>query len=144
MMPKLRTVEPLTDEAEMPHDAADRVRGLPQPGDRAKTGILADRGDPEWDAEVQELRARAAWYREFAERAGEPWIWDARMQRAAELDQAAERMAKIAAARPGPRGPLEIPKQAPESDRIRSSRSRPRPVARRVGPHVRSGRRGDP
>jgi hypothetical protein len=33
----------------------------------------------------------AAWYREFAERAGEPWIWEARLRRAEELEQEAAR-----------------------------------------------------
>jgi len=28
--------------------------------------------------EARKLRDLAAWYREFAERAGDPWIWDAR------------------------------------------------------------------
>ena len=44
--------------------------------------------------EVEKLRARAAWYREFAERAGEAWVWDARLRQAAELEQAAERLEK--------------------------------------------------
>jgi hypothetical protein len=29
--------------------------------------------------EARKLRDLAAWYREFAERAGDPWIWDARL-----------------------------------------------------------------
>ena len=31
------------------------------------------------------LRQLAAWYREFAERAGSPWIWEARLRRAKDL-----------------------------------------------------------
>jgi hypothetical protein len=41
--------------------------------------------------DAQGLRNLAAWYREFAERAGEPWIWDARLRRADELEQEATR-----------------------------------------------------
>jgi hypothetical protein len=42
--------------------------------------------------EPQELRRLAAWYREFAERAGNPWIWDARLRRADELEKEAARL----------------------------------------------------
>ena len=35
------------------------------------------------------LRRLAAWYREFAERAGEPWIWEARRRRADQLEEEA-------------------------------------------------------
>ena len=42
--------------------------------------------------EPQDLRQLAAWYREFAERAGSPWIWDARLKKAAELDKEAARL----------------------------------------------------
>jgi hypothetical protein len=42
------------------------------------------------------LRQLAAWYREFAERAGSPWIW-ARLRRAKELEAEADRVeAKLA------------------------------------------------
>jgi hypothetical protein len=37
--------------------------------------------------DAQRLRNLTAWYREFAERAGEPWIWDAQLRRADELEQ---------------------------------------------------------
>ena len=36
--------------------------------------------------EADRLRKLAAWYREFAERAGEPWIWQARLKTADELE----------------------------------------------------------
>jgi hypothetical protein len=39
--------------------------------------------------EADRLRKLAAWYREFAERAGEPWIWEARLQTADELEHEA-------------------------------------------------------
>lgn len=40
----------------------------------------------------QELLRLATWYREFAERAGEPWIWEARQRRADELEEEAARL----------------------------------------------------
>ena len=39
--------------------------------------------------EADRLRKLAAWYREFAERAGEPWVWEARRQTADELENEA-------------------------------------------------------
>ena len=42
--------------------------------------------------EAQKLRALAAWYREFAERAGEPWIWLARLRQADALEKEADRL----------------------------------------------------
>ncbi|GEM_PF-3875250 len=36
--------------------------------------------------DTDQLRQRAAWYREFAERAGNPWIWAARLQTAEGLE----------------------------------------------------------
>jgi hypothetical protein len=36
------------------------------------------------------LRELAAWYREFAERAGNPIIWQARLRTAAELEREAD------------------------------------------------------
>jgi hypothetical protein len=44
--------------------------------------------------EAERLRKLAAWYREFAERAGEPWIWEARLQTADELENAAALLEK--------------------------------------------------
>ena len=38
-----------------------------------------------------ELRKLAAWYREFAERAGNPAIWEARLRTAKELEAEADR-----------------------------------------------------
>jgi hypothetical protein len=35
------------------------------------------------------LRKLAAWYREFAERAGNPWVWEARLQLADDLEREA-------------------------------------------------------
>jgi hypothetical protein len=40
------------------------------------------------------LRELAAWYREFAERAGDPVIWEARLRTAAELEREADRLEK--------------------------------------------------
>ena len=39
--------------------------------------------------EARKLRELAAWYREFAERAGSPWIWDARLRTADKLEKEA-------------------------------------------------------
>jgi hypothetical protein len=39
-----------------------------------------------------ELRKLAAWFREFAERAGEPAIWEARLRTAKELEAEADRI----------------------------------------------------
>jgi hypothetical protein len=38
------------------------------------------------------LRQLAAWYREFAERAGSPWIWEAWLRRAKDLETKADRV----------------------------------------------------
>ena len=38
------------------------------------------------------LRELAHWYREFAERAGNPVIWEARLRTAAELEREADRL----------------------------------------------------
>ena len=38
------------------------------------------------------LRELAHWYREFAERAGNPVIWEARLRTAKELEQEADRL----------------------------------------------------
>ncbi len=42
--------------------------------------------------EAQKLRELAAWYREFAERAGNPSIWDARLRQADVLEREADRL----------------------------------------------------
>jgi hypothetical protein len=39
-----------------------------------------------------ELRKQATWYREFAERAGNPWIWEARLRTAERLEAEAARV----------------------------------------------------
>ena len=41
--------------------------------------------------DANELRKLAAWYRELAERAGNPAIWAARLRTAADLDEEAAR-----------------------------------------------------
>ena len=41
-------------------------------------------------SEEVRLRALAAWYREFAEVAGNPWIWEARLQTAETLEAEAD------------------------------------------------------
>jgi hypothetical protein len=45
------------------------------------------------------LRELAAWYREFAERAGNPAIWEGRLRMAEDLDGEAERIERGLAAR---------------------------------------------
>ena len=40
----------------------------------------------------QKLRELAAWYRDFAEKAGNPWIWEARLRRVEELEREADRL----------------------------------------------------
>ena len=49
----------------------------------------------------RKLRELAGWYREFAERAGNPAIWHARLMTAEGLEREADRLEKMAA--PGPR-----------------------------------------
>jgi hypothetical protein len=46
---------------------------------------------------AEELRSLAAWYREFAERAGSSVIWDARLRTADDLEAEAERLEASAA-----------------------------------------------
>jgi hypothetical protein len=48
----------------------------------------------------RELRKLAAWYRTFADRAGDPVIWEARLKTAEELEREADQLAKIGR-RPG-------------------------------------------
>ena len=48
----------------------------------------------------RKLRELAGWYREFAERAGNPAIWHARLMTAEDLEREADRLEKIAARRP--------------------------------------------
>jgi hypothetical protein len=49
----------------------------------------------------RKLRELAGWYREFAERAGNPAIWEGRLRTANDLERKADRLEKRAA--PGPR-----------------------------------------
>jgi len=48
---------------------------------------------------VIRLRNPAAWYREFADKAAVPWIWEARLLRAEELDREADLIADRASVR---------------------------------------------
>ena len=43
--------------------------------------------------EIIRLRNLAAWYREFADKAGTPWVWEARLRHGEELDREANLMA---------------------------------------------------
>lgn len=43
------------------------------------------------------LRELAAWYREFAERTGNPMIWECRLRTAEDLDAEAARLERIGA-----------------------------------------------
>jgi hypothetical protein len=43
----------------------------------------------------RKLRALAGWYREFAERAGNPAIWEARLRTAKDFEREADRLEKI-------------------------------------------------
>ncbi len=47
--------------------------------------------------EGQKLRDLAAWYRQFAERAGNPAIWEARLRTAEDLEKTAADLEKKAA-----------------------------------------------
>ena len=42
--------------------------------------------------QAEKLRELASWYREFAERAGNPAIWESRLRMAEDLDQEAEQL----------------------------------------------------
>ena len=43
--------------------------------------------------QATKLRNLAKWYRDFPEKAGEPWIWEARLNRARELEREADLLA---------------------------------------------------
>ncbi len=47
-----------------------------------------------------ELRKLAAWYREFAERAGNPAIWEARLRTAEQLEAEADRAEPLTVSAP--------------------------------------------
>jgi hypothetical protein len=44
----------------------------------------------------RELRKLADWYRQFAERAGNPVIWEARLMTAKDLERKADHLEKVA------------------------------------------------
>lgn len=44
------------------------------------------------------LKELASWYREFAERAGNPMIWEARLRTADDLDEEAARIEQLLSA----------------------------------------------
>jgi hypothetical protein len=48
--------------------------------------------------QAQKLRDLASWYREFAERAGNPAIWDARLRTAEDLEREASSLERQRAA----------------------------------------------
>jgi hypothetical protein len=45
-----------------------------------------------WPQDPRRLREIATWYREFAERTGNPTIWEARLRTAVELEKEAARL----------------------------------------------------
>ena len=45
---------------------------------------------------TDQLRQLAGWYRDFAERAGSPIVWESRMRMAEDFEDDAERMARRA------------------------------------------------
>jgi hypothetical protein len=45
----------------------------------------------------RKLRELAGWYREYAERAGNPAIWEGRLRTAKDLEREADRIEKVAA-----------------------------------------------
>ena len=47
----------------------------------------------------EKLRELASWYREFAERTGNPTIWEGRLRMAEDLDGEAERIERTLAAK---------------------------------------------
>ncbi len=47
-----------------------------------------------------ELRELASWYREYAERTGNPTIWDARLRTAEDLEAEATRIERTVHSRP--------------------------------------------
>ena len=63
------------------------------------------------------LRELASWYREFAERAGNPAIWEARLRMAENLDAEAERSERRLAAdsRVAGRFPSQSPPHRPQT-----------------------------
>ena len=66
--------------------------------------------------EVKKLQELAAWYREFAERAGNPAIWEARLHMAEDLEQEADRMLRQRAERKNRREPARAQLLTPVTD----------------------------
>ena len=62
---------------------------------------------PEIGDDPSTLRKLASWYRQFAERAGNPAVWEARLRTAEDLDAQAERVEQrvVAATGLGSQGP---------------------------------------
>jgi hypothetical protein len=62
--------------------------------------------------DVEKLRELAAWYREFAERAGNPAIWESRQRMAEDLEREAERLKREYLGRR-----CDLPRSQPPHDR---------------------------
>ena len=54
-------------------------------------------------SDPEKLRELASWYREFAERAANPVIWESRLRMAEDLEEEAGRIERRVAARSGAR-----------------------------------------
>jgi hypothetical protein len=67
------------------------------------------RGDPVRD-NPSKLRELASWYREFAERAGNPTIWEARLRMAEELDAEADHIDQMKRTEPQRRQVMTQPR----------------------------------
>lgn len=64
-----------------------------------KASFMSSLGQPESDrgmSDPTKLRELAAWYREFAERADNPMIWECRLHTADDLDAEATRLERLA------------------------------------------------
>jgi hypothetical protein len=69
-----------------------QVKGAP--GNRGKhAGGFLER--PHAMQNPKKLREMAAWYRKFAERAGNPMIWECRLHTAEDLEAEARRIEKV-------------------------------------------------
>jgi hypothetical protein len=62
--------------------------------------------------EAEKLRELASWYREFAERTGNPTIWDARIRTAEDLEAEAKRLEQREPALAGPQFATAGPRAA--------------------------------
>jgi hypothetical protein len=63
------------------------------------------------DKQPDKLRELATWYRDFAERAENPMIWESRLRTAGDLDAEAERIERSLATNGAARG--QLPERAP-------------------------------